>query len=435
MRHVRLRLGVLLGVVGLSAPLLAAEEGWRPDGRRVRGSLALEAGRLRFTPAGGAALSAADLTRVCFAEATPPPFRVAGVRRVRLHDGQQITGQFLELNKDALSLRPAWAPRVQLPRSAVAALTVLPGWRVVAEDDFGDGPRAFTLTGGPAVAGHQVVLKAPGQGLSFTPATPIEAGRVGVNFQDQERPAGARWALEALFGAGEHQRRLIVTVAGTSDPYKIDSGGLKGVSRDVARSTGWHRLVVQFSPRSLRVTCDDDVLWYTLDEGPGGALRQVRLDCRKPDADAPAPQGAVAWAEFSLERAADESPSPPADTKQDTLRLADGDDLFGQILRADRRAVQIEGRFGKRSLPWAALQGCYFRRAAAVPPRPAEGETVRLLIRSGLDPEADVLEGVVTGLDDRRLTLRHALLGELQIDRARLWELRPLAGKKQTGRL
>jgi hypothetical protein len=93
----------------------------------------------------------------------------------------------------------------------------------------------------------------------------------------------------------------------------------------------------------------------------------------------------------------------------------------------DRRALQIEGRFGKRSLPWTEAAGCSFRRPDA-PPQTNEEAHVRLLVRSGLCPEADVLEGVVTALDERRLTLRHALLGELTFERGRVRELRPLVG-------
>jgi hypothetical protein len=38
-----------------------------------------------------------------------------------------------------------------------------------------------------------------------------------------------------------------------------------------------------------------------------------------------------------------------------------------------------------------------------------------------------MLEGVVTALDERRLTLRHALLGKLTFERGQVRELRPRA--------
>ena len=183
---------------------------------------------------------------------------------------------------------------------------------------------------------------------------------------------------------------------------------------------------MQFRKQSLRLTCDDDVLWYNLEEGPGSPLRRVTIACQRAP-ESKAPRGAVAWTEFCIERAVVEHRPPPAEDEQDAVRLRDDDQLFGRILRADRRTIEIEGRFGKRSLPWTAVSGCSFRRPAA-PPNANKGAKVRLLVRSGLCPESDVLEGVVTALDERRLVLRHALLGELTFKRGRVRELQPLPG-------
>ena len=41
---------------------------------------------------------------------------------MRLWDGECITGQLLELNKDTLRMRTAWAARLEMPRAAVAAI-------------------------------------------------------------------------------------------------------------------------------------------------------------------------------------------------------------------------------------------------------------------------------------------------------------------------
>jgi hypothetical protein len=165
-------------------------------------------------------------------------------------------------------------------------------------------------------------------------------------------------------------------------------------------------------------------LWHNLDDGPDGRLQRVTIACQQ-SAKLEAPGGAVAWTEFCIERAVDEHSQPPAEAEQDAVRLLDDDQLFGRILHADRRALQIEGRFGKRSLPWTVLSGCSFRRPAA-PPKANEGAKVRLLVRSGLCEDSDVLEGVATALDERRLVLRHALLGELTFERGRVRERQSL---------
>ncbi len=311
---------------------------------------------------------------------------------MHLRDGELITGPFLGLDKNTLTLRAAWAARVELPRAAVASIDPLPGWRTVTEEDFHDG----------------------GKGLPYTLAKPLTAGRLGVNFQ-------RRGTVELLFQQADRSRRVTVTVAETGANYAMDSGGLKGVARTVARTPGWHRLLVYFTKRSLRITCDDDVLWYNLEQGPGGSLKQVTIRCQKSSGEA------IAWTEFCLERAMKEYPKPPADAEQDEVQLADGDQLFGRIVGADRRTLRIEGRFGKRSLPWTELAGCSFRRTDA-PPRGNQAANVRLLVYSGLGSDVDVLDGVVTALDERRLTLRHPLLGEVTLERGRVRELRPSLG-------
>lgn len=386
-------------LVCLAAPLANAEEAWRPDGRHLPGRLTLDRGELHFKPSIGEEAPLARFTRIRFADAPPAPFRAGGGRRVRLRDGEAITGQILGLDGDKLVLRTAWAERIELPRAAVMAIDSLPGWRTMAEKDWPSGAKE----------------------LKHTLGKPLSAGRVGVDFQVQG-------ALELLFQQGESTRRVTVTVAEVGARYAVDAGDLKGAARAVARTAGWHRLIVQFSPRSLRITCDDDVLWYNLEQGPGGLLKQVTarsqsVSGREANVSAP-------WTEFCLERAVTEYPHPPVAADQDEIWLADGDQLFGHILRSDRKTIEIDGRFGKRSLPWTMVAGCTFRKPAAPPPAPPT-TGVRLLLRSGLCPQADVLEGTVTALDERRLKLRHALLGELILERGRVRELRPLAGESR----
>jgi hypothetical protein len=420
----RIEMAVLLGLMILLAPLRSAEEAWRGDGRRVRGNLTLDGEQLRFQPTEGAAIASTNLTRIRFADATPTPFRAGGGRRVHLWDGEQITGQIVGLDKDKLRLRTAWAANVELPRAAVASVEALPGWRTMIHDDFRDERKVFTMRGDPkqtkaADGSTALLLNAAGQELAYTLSKPLAAGRFGVNFREQESGRGGRWVVELLFQHGEHSRHVTTTFAGKGQPYAVDAEGRKGTARKVNQTAGWHRLIVQFRERSLRLTCDDDVLWYNLDDGSGGLLRRVTIRCQRGEEG-----GAMAWTEFCLERAVVEHPKPPTEPEQDAIRLLDDDQLFGRILRADRRTIEIEGGFGKRALPWTALSGCSFRRPAA-PPKANASAKVRLFVRSGLCAEADLLDGTIVALDDRKIVLRHALLGALTFERGRLRELHP----------
>jgi hypothetical protein len=99
-------------------------------------------------------------------------------------------------------------------------------------------------------------------------------------------------------------------------------------------------------------------------------------------------------------------------------------------LRADRTSVELKGRFGVRRYPWTSLRGWFLKRAKSSPAPPGRGPAVRLWLRSGLRPALDVLEGELTALNARQLTLRHPLLGELAIPRSVAVRLKPLAEKR-----
>ncbi len=416
------RIGVMaLGVfLSLLVPTCRAEEAWRGDGARLRGHLTLEGDRLRFQTTEGAAIPPDTLTRIRFPQGKPTPCRLGAGRRILLWDGEQITGQIIDLDKDKLRLRTAWTDRLEIPRAAVSSIEALPGWRTILHDDA----KAFATQGNPewkkiGETTTALVLNVDGQEISHPLKTSLSAGRFGVNFRDQAPARGGRWTVDLQFRHGERSRHVTLALSGNGEDFVVDAEGMKGTARKVKQTPGWHRSMVQFGARSLRWTCDDDVLWYNLDEGPGGFLQKVTIRCRQ------AGGGAAAWTEFCLERAVDEHPKPPTETEQDEVRSLDDDQLFGRILRADRRTLEIEGRFGKRSFPWTTLSGCSFLRPAA-PPKEKKRTTVRLYIDSGLRAEPDLLEGVVTALDGQRVVLRHTQLGELSLDRDRVRELRPL---------
>ena len=90
----------------------------------------------------------------------------------------------------------------------------------------------------------------------------------------------------------------------------MEAGGLDGALQRVLPAKGWRRLGIDFSTGSLRILCDDHVFWYTLEEGPGGPLRQVRLPCAAPERPA-ALRGAVAFSDFVVERAVRGAAPPP----------------------------------------------------------------------------------------------------------------------------
>ncbi|MFN4259889.1 MAG: hypothetical protein ACK4RK_11365 [Gemmataceae bacterium] len=108
--------------------------------------------------------------------------------------------------------------------------------------------------------------------------------------------------------------------------------------------------------------------------------------------------------------------------QEDEVCLKEGDQLFGQLLRADANTVTLRGRFGEQVFSWDELRGLR-ARPRSVPARSLSGQQVRVRLYTG-HPRHDELIGVVRGWDERHLHLEHAWLGQLAIERQRLHELR-----------
>jgi hypothetical protein len=401
----------------------------RSDGRTTHGTLRLEkTGKLLFTPTTALkAIARDDLSEVRF-DTESPIFRAAPGCLLYLTNGQQIAGVFLGLEKDHLLFHTAWADRLSVPRRGAVALTHLPGWQPVFVEDFRNKLSVRRVRGEPSTSEGSVLLKKPGQSLSYILPTPIDAGRIGVNFREDGAPTGARWSIEAVFAPKSSERVVRVSLAGEKE-LAVDSAGLEGTAQGLERAAGWRRLRIEIGPGALRIMCDNDVLWYTLKQGPGGPLREIRLVCAESGKPALMP-GGMAFGDFLVERSVPQRPRPPGEPDQDELWLAGGDQLFGDVLRADRTSVELKGRFGVRRYPWTSLRGWFLKRAKSPAITPGRGQAVRLSLHSGLRLALDVLEGELTAMDARHLTLNHPLLGRLAIPRSVVARLRPLAEKR-----
>jgi hypothetical protein len=410
-----MRFVIALGyALAIFTPLHAAEA-TLTDGKRVSGTPSLDAdGRLRFTPRGKTEPLPADVVRTVHFDAAPPPLRLTGIRCVHFGAGERLTGQWVGFKPNSIRLRTAWSDEISIPVIPGALVTPPAGQRIVFEDDFRAGLRGWETMGKPAGDG-EIVLAEIGQSLVFRPKRPPTAGEMAVNCETRGGPAGARWMVELTY-QGEKETRLRIDLTG--EHYGVEAEGMEGTARRVAIPAGWRRLRVRFGDTSISVVADDDVLWYNLERGPGGSLRQVRLACI---AGKGAIQGRVAFGEFALIAATAER---PIQRDRDKVILANGDELFAEELpRGDWRAVDIVGRFGKRSLPWSELSGVYYDSSRFSPYAPNR-KRVRVLLHTSWGGEPGALEGDLKRLDDKCLTLKHASLGEVVIELAHVKEVR-----------
>jgi hypothetical protein len=411
-----------------AAPAARADEITLTNGRRLPGTVHLDdSGRLRFA-ADRSALAADRVQQIRFSPAAPAPFRAGVTHLARLAGGQRLSGELLGLGEKELLLRTPGRDRLAVPRGALVGVTSLPGKLILCDENFENGLKAWKTAGEPRLTEKHtsgasgLLLDAAGQSAAYTLSNPLEAGGAAVNFHVPDGAAGARWQMEAEFRGSDGPKVLRVTLADEAGDYAVEAPAPRDEGGRIPREAGWHRLAVEFAAESLLVTVDDAVLWYSRGKGPGGPLREVRLSCA---ATKGAVRGAVAFDEFTLTRAVEVLERPAEASPQDEVWLASGDQLFGRLTRLDRRGLEMEGRFGKRSLTWAEARGA-FPRPTALPPATTDGAHVRAWLRPAAGNEPDELEGVLRALDERRLTLRHPALGDLVIDRTRLLRLKPL---------
>lgn len=410
----------LLAAILFSPGALLADDGILPDGKRLNGALRFRDGRLHFL-SGKQELRLDQLHQVRFSSAESPPARAAALHCVTLRDGQHLTGELLGLDADSVRLAPAWSDRpLTVPRARVQSIAHIPGLATQVVEDFETEPKGWKLTGAPSVSAAErasgkksLLLDRPGQTAEFVLATPIAAGRLGINFLDPGPTAGVRWLVEADFG----DKTLEVTVAGPGERYAVN-GLTGGTTADCPRKPGWHRLTVDFAAASAAVLIDQHVLWDSPERGPSGPLRALRLKC-VPINNGKADK--VYFDDCGIARTLPALSQPDGDASQDEVWLLSGDQLFGAVPRAGRQVIELDGRPGKRTLPWSDVRGIYLRDAAAAPVS-STGEHVRLWLHSGNGSHLDRLDGVVKALDDKRLTLSTAG-GEVVIDRNRLRQL------------
>ncbi len=409
---------------------LGAAEAVLAGGKSLAGRLKLEDGRLVFHPSGRhPALRLDQVHHVRLAFARVPPQRAAALFRATLADGSRLTGEMVGLDARSLRFRTGWARDLVVPRSGVISLTQLPGFLATFTDDLENGLKAWKTTGKVAlserqhVSGkHSLVLSAPGQTAEYVLADPLAAGSAAINFRDGESSAGCRWLVEAEFRGERGPRVVRVQVAGDAENYRIDVPGSDQQGFRAPRRPGWHRLRIEFAPTTLLVTVDEAALWATRMHGPGGPLHKVRLVCQAlPEGGRP--RGEVFFDDLGLACAVPPLRRQPADPRQDEIWLAGGDQLLGDLLRADSHAIEMKGRFGSRTWSWGEVRGLFFRQDRAAP-LACDGEQVSLLLRSGAGPDPDQVIGQVRALDDERLMLRSPLLGDLEVGRKYVRQVR-----------
>jgi hypothetical protein len=404
-----------------------ADEALLTDGRRLAGVLTYSDNeRLAFTPKGKSdPLSWPTIQHVEF---TPSSFclePLTGVRRIQFSRDQSLTGQFHGWSKDGVRLQPTGSEALLIPAPWIECVQHPPGWVPVLEDDFRGSLDAWNLKGKttPASTNQGLILTSE-QAVEWTAASPLDSGRLGVDFSFGEKAADGRWVIELEYRRGRSAHTVQFILSNTDRRGRVETNLGDPMNPSLPCKPGSHRALIEFGPRQGTITLDDSVLWNDGRRGFDGMLSAIRFTCTEGDArkttDAP-----VVIEGLSLVRKFSELRRPAGPADQDEICLLTGDQLFGRLVSMDGRGLELETRERRLKRAWTDVLA-YYPRLDTQPPRTLQGEWARVWLWTGTSGTLDELEGVVTKLDDKRLVIRHPALGEIAFDRARLHRLQRL---------
>lgn len=409
------------------SPVARADDVVLKDGRRIPGFIVSANDRqvVLRSPAGAVVPPLPSVDHIELARQSAAPLRVASPFRFSLRDGQVLTGGLHGLGDMELAFETAWARDLVMPRRQLGSIVQPPGLITLAANDFADAQEGWTRKGflpesNSADSGKRgLLLDRIGQQAVFVLPKPLAEGRVGLNVELLEPTQGAQWFFDAELETKPGARSVRIVFAGDKQ-IKISSG-LSFSYREITAKASRFRLQLELRDSRCSVSIDDAVIGLLEAADPQLALKRVRIGVDGPNRERY--QGSVLLSQFGIARNIGPLRRPPSEPRHDELWLTSGDQLFGELLRAEARSVQFRNALGSSSFAWSELRGLYLRQDQRVVPS-STGVFIAIGVRSGLDNLIDRLHGRVLELDDQRLVFQHESLGRLHIPRSQLESLR-----------
>ena len=459
--HIENRTLVALGLLGLAAVLGAGGGSVRAAGDRQSTGVFLEresrpklegdlltdpTGGLKFLPLGGdqkQPLILGSGSTLSFQGTQPQAVSIPPLFRVQIGETARISGMLRSVGDKAVSLSVPWqSAEVVVARPGIQAVLQRPGEARLFADQFDRiSDSRWSVSGKPEVLdkakpenqGRRVRLPAGDSSLRHRLAEPLGSGRVELSLFDEGKVvAGQRWTLELTFRGpnGPATIRILLGWAEESLAVESSSDGPALAVQRLARSAGWHRLTIRFGPEQTEIAVDGKELAHG--KSPSGPLDAIRIATSVvASSPAPAPPGLAGYlGEFQVVRFAEPPTSLEIDPSQDEVRLVVGDQLYGQVRKADHEHVAIETADKLVALDWSEVAGIFFRRIPAVA-APVAGTLARLEWRTmpgepSKGRELDHAEGAITAISDSAITLVTPYAGTLTVPRDRLAFLRVL---------
>ncbi|MGO9469462.1 MAG: hypothetical protein ACLQIB_06560 [Isosphaeraceae bacterium] len=424
---------VVIGLTGVIRAQTSIETLERPGGQHIEGRLEGDSrSGFRFRPREAETPLAIEAGSVIQANGSSadslaglPPFRVLVGESLRL------SGLIRSISESSVRLKLSWqGEEVALPRPGVQSVIQRPGEARILADGFDrlDASR-WSIEGKASIVADphlsdksSLRLGAEGASVIHRLAEPLPAGRMDLAFFDDGSVVpGRQWFAELTFQGPSGPLVFKIDLGWTEESLAVECprGPSLPVQR-LARTRGWHRLAVRFGPGQIEISVDGKELAHgkSLD----GLLASIRLASLSTSSQVKPRDLAGYVDDLQIIRFAEPAATFEIDITQDEARLVVGDQLFGEVKKADGDRVLMAVEGNPVTLSWSEVAGLFFRRL------PAQGATVDgLLARvewrsaAGDDPvDLDFAEGAIVAATGEVITMATPYAGVLRIPRPRI---------------
>jgi hypothetical protein len=398
--------GILMIAMFILRSSAYGDEAVTLQGRRFTGTLQLKAFALDTTKQ----LPLSELHHVLLPDMPAPLPDCRLMHQLLLPGKQRLTGEMIAVRVKDVKFQGSSGEIFTVSRRDLRGIVSADGFlsRVVT---FTADPVPFRWIGAPVFSDRKVFS---GKNSLWIDADSSEVGVQLPATMHSPHPQRISWffydsgttqrsSAQANLSFEPSKNGQLVTVYLGDAYYSLPSGQYR-----LPAGTGWHMAQVDIKNEAARVFIDDFYL--------GSVKLASKARCTSLRFSPPAKgslwvdaiQFAVQW---PIER------RQPGPANVDEIWLNTGEQLFGHLLTGDDKQVSFNAPYGKRSFSWSDLRGTFFFFDSNPP---IQKHAVDVFFRCGPGFTNDQLTGTVVDLNDRRLLLKHLILGELTIERSRL---------------
>jgi hypothetical protein len=386
-----------------------ADDAIDEQGKRHAGQLVFDAGKPVFRSDDAKSAPLSEYSYIRFPSPATPLPKVPLTHTLHLPHQQRIAGILGRVDAKKLVFVTAWGTTVELERNQVVGIEQARNGRILLHDFLDSSLQDWQLDGNPKLdrerAFHGIaglLLDQPKQRATRVWKSALTDGDVRLFYYDDGK---SRFWFDVIAGPTTDS---IVTLDIDVDGYHCGKG--RATFGVLKRLPGWHQLHLELSAGRLRVYVNDSCLGETKVD----AIQGIRV----------VNQAGRLWVdELTVAQRLPALPLPVPAKEHDLLWLTHGEQLFGQVSSADRKAIAFDSKLGKRSLAWPQVRGIFFAQSKSS----FEPTGMEITFRPGPGFPLDQLHARLLRWDADKLIVHHELLGEIAVERDRLNTIRPLA--------